>query len=407
MLLSGTKNLRRRGYDECMIGLSEHLRHQILGSRTTFMGIGPMSKTVTRVAIELANKYRFPVSLIPSRRQVDAASLGGGYVENWTTYDFSRFVRSLDKGGYVLLSRDHSGPWQSGFSSQEKELTLPEAMAEVKQSLADDIENGFNMLHIDPCIGIQKGFSENDVEDMAVELISYCHSLNAQKDTVFEIGTDEQNSSPEEVEISKIRLDRMLQKLSKYKLPTPLFYVLQTGTKVAELRNVGSFDQPLSLKGSLPSTVLLPAILELCESRGVMLKEHNADYLSDNALKWHKKFGIHGANVAPEFGVCETKAIQQALIELNMNSELERFIQITLEGKKWEKWMLPDSLATEIDKFQIAGHYHFSNPEVNEIRNKAIKVGKDKGIDVEARIEDDIRNSINRYLIAFGYGQKK
>ena len=44
-----------------------------------------------------------------------------------------------------------------------------------------------------------------------------------------------------------------------------------------------------------------------------MLKEHNADYLSDNALKWHKKFGIHGANVAPEFGVCETKAIQQEI----------------------------------------------------------------------------------------------
>jgi len=389
-----------------MVGLSEHLKQQILSSRTTFMGIGPMSKTVTRVAIELANKYRFPVSLIPSRRQVDAASLGGGYVENWTTYEFSRYVRSLDKGGYVLLSRDHSGPWQSGSGSNEKELTLPEAMEEVKQSLADDIANGFNLLHIDPCIGIQKGFSENDVEDMAIELISYCHSMSTQKDVVFEIGTDEQNSSPEEVEISKIRLDRMLHKLNKYNLPMPLFYVLQTGTKVAELRNVGSFDQPLSLKGSLPSTVLLPAILELCQSRGVMLKEHNADYLSDNALKWHKKFGIHGANIAPEFGVCETKAIQQILIGLKMDSELERFIQITLEGKKWKKWMLPDSLATENDKFQIAGHYHFSNPEVIEIRNKADKVGRDKGIDVGARIENDIRNSIDRYLIAFGYGNR-
>jgi len=405
-LPSDTKNLCRKGYDEVMVGLSEHLKHQILSTRTTFMGIGPMSKTVTRVAIELANQYRFPISLIPSRRQVDAASLGGGYVENWTTYDFSRFVRSLDKGGFVLLSRDHSGPWQSGTNSEAKELTFPEAMDEVKQSLADDIANGFNLLHIDPCIGMQKGFSENDVEDMAVELISYCHSMNTQKDIVFEIGTDEQNSSPDEVEISKIRLDRMLHKLDKYKLPKPLFYVLQTGTKVAELRNVGSFDQPLSLKGSLPSTVLLPAILELCESRGVMLKEHNADYLSASALKWHRKFGIHGANVAPEFGVCETKAIEEILIELKMNSELERFMRITLEGGKWGKWLLPDSLVSDNDKFRIAGHYHFSNPEVIEIRCKAQMVGRDKGIDIEARIENAIHNSIDRYLKAFGYGQR-
>jgi hypothetical protein len=152
--------------------------------------------------------------------------------------------------------------------------------------------------------------------------------------------------------------------------------------------------------------VLLPAILELCESRGVMLKEHNADYLSASALKWHRKFGIHGANVAPEFGVCETKAIEEILIELKMNSELERFMQITLEGGKWGKWLLPDSLVSDNDKFRIAGHYHFSNPEVIEIRSKAQMVGRDKGIDIEARIENAIHNSIDRYLKAFGYGQR-
>lgn len=389
-----------------MLGLAEYLRSQILNTRTTFMGIGPMSKTVTRVAIELANQYRFPISLIPSRRQVDAASLGGGYVEGWATNDFSSFVRSLDKGGYVLLSRDHSGPWQSSSGAETRELTFPEAMNEVKLSLADDIANGFNLLHIDPSPALQKGFSENEVEDMVVELISYCHSLNSQKNVIFEIGTDEQNSSPEDVEISKIRLDRMITKLSKYKLPKPLFYVLQTGTKVAELRNVGSFDQPLSLKGSLPSTVLLPAILDLCKSRGVLLKEHNADYLSDNALKWHRKFGIHAANVAPEFGVCETKALQHTLVELGMDSELERFIEIALEGKKWAKWMLPNSEATEIEKFQIAGHYHFADPEVIEIREKAIRIGFSKGMDTEIQIADKIRDSIKRYLVAFGYGQR-
>jgi hypothetical protein len=387
-----------------VIGLADRLKSQITGTRTTFLGVGPMSKTVTRVAVELANFYRFPISLIPSRRQVDADSLGGGYVENWSTQNFARFVRSLDKGGFVLLSRDHSGPWQSNALKDGRDLTLPEAMEDVKLSLADDINNGFNLLHIDPSPALQKGFSEEDVEDMAIELIAFCNSVKKQNELVFEIGTDEQNSSPDEIEVSRLRLDKMLKKLDKYRLPRPLFYVLQTGTKVAEMRNVGSFDQPLSLKGSLPSTVLLPAILKLCTSRGVMLKEHNADYLSDNSLKWHRKFGIHAANVAPEFGVCETKSIVKLLTLLEMKSELLRFKEIAVEGRKWEKWMLPNSNADENDKFHIAGHYHFSNPEVVEIRQRLAVVARKKGIDAELEIESDIRSAIERYLKSFGYG---
>lgn len=390
-----------------MIGLDDRLRSQILGTRTTFLGVGPMSKTVTRVAIDLANFYRFPISLIPSRRQVDAESLGGGYVENWNTEEFTKYVRSLDKGGFVLLSRDHSGPWGSNNLKDGREPTLPEAMEEVKLSLADDINNGFNLLHIDPSPALQHGFSEEDVEDMAIELIAFCNSVKKQNDLVFEIGTDEQNSSPEEVEVSRLRLDKMLSRLDKYKLPKPLFYVLQTGTKVAEMRNVGSFDQPLSLKGSLPSTVLLPAILKLCTSRGVLLKEHNADYLSNNSLKWHRKFGIHAANVAPEFGVCETKSLVKLFNQFGMKSEVSRFKAIALEGKKWEKWMLPNSNASDDDKFQIAGHYHFSNPEVLEMRSKLAEAGSKKGIRVEQEIENDIRGAIDRYLKAFGYGHLK
>ena len=49
-------------------------------------------------------------------------------------------------------------------------------------------------------------------------------------------------------------------------------------------------------------------MIEICNRYDIFKKEHNTDYLSDEALQWHPRFGIHAANVAPEFGVAETKA---------------------------------------------------------------------------------------------------
>ncbi len=379
----------------------------ILKHRITLLGVGPMSRLVTTKAVELANEYRFPIALIPSRRQVDAAEFGGGYVENWSTEQFAKYVKSVDRGGYALLSRDHSGPWQSSPSPEpaDSEPSLEEAMDEVKASLSDDIRNGFDLLHIDPSLALMRGYSEVAVEDMAVELIAHCVSKMPNANScAFEVGTDEQDIAPDPIDLSRERLKKLVAKLDKYNLPRPTFYVIQTGTKVAEKRNIGSFDQPLSLRGSLPPAVHLPSILEMCTEEGVLLKEHNADYLSDRALRWHKRFGIHAANVAPEFGVTETQSLLRVLIELDMALEFDAFSELVLAGGRWQKWMLPDTKASNRDKVEIAGHYHFSDPEVMEIRARAISAGLKSGLDVEGRIGHDVRCAIDRYLRPFGYG---
>ena len=383
------------------------LRERILSSRVTLLGVGPMSKLVTMAAVDLANEYRFPLALIPSRRQVDAVEFGGGYVENWSTESFSKYVRSIDRGGYALLSRDHSGPWQ-GLPSPEPtdgDQTLPNAMHEVKSSLSDDIRNGFDLLHIDPSLALLRGFSEEDVDDMAVELIAHCvGEMTPDRECAFEVGTDEQDLAPDPIPLSRMRLRRLLAKLDRYRLPRPIFYVVQTGTKVMETRNIGSFDQPLTLQGGLPPAVHLPSTLGMCLAEGVLLKEHNADYLSDRALKWHRRFGIHAANVAPEFGVTETSALLEILRDLGMDREFETFTQTVLDGGRWEKWMLPDSTSGDLERVRIAGHYHFSDPEIREIRERAAKLGASRGMDIEDRIRVRVRNSIRRYMVAFGYG---
>mgnify|MGYP003327072983 CR=1 FL=1 len=52
------------------------------------------------------------------------------------------------------------------------------------------------------------------------------------------------------------------------------------------------------------------------------------------ALSWHPKLGISAANVAPEFGVTESKTLYQLLISQGLNNYAEEFIKIsaTLTG---------------------------------------------------------------------------
>jgi hypothetical protein len=135
-----------------------------------------------------------------------------------------------------------------------------------------------------------------------------------------------------------------------------------------------------------------------------MLKEHNADYLSDSSLKWHRKFGIHAANVAPEFGVTETRAFISLLDQHGLQSELEMFNEIVLNGGNWAKWLAPDSRANDQHKIEIAGHYHFADPRVVELRKLLHQKASKSGVDSESYIASRVRASIDRYLRAFGYG---
>lgn len=373
--------------------------------RLTLLGVGPMSLTVTQEAVRLANEYQTPIALIPSRRQVDSEKLGGGYVEKWSTEKFANFVRSIDTGSYALLSRDHSGPWQ-GSTNAKEELTFHQAMKEAKDSLENDIQAGFDLLHIDPSPALSRGFSDHDVVDMAVELIEHCvEKMDNNYQCIFEVGTDEQDTAHEKISVTNERLNVLISKLEKQRLPKPLFYVAQTGTKVAETKNCGSFDQPLTVRGSLPATVYVPEVIRILEQKEIYLKEHNADYLSDTALKWHRKFGIHGANVAPEFGVTETRSLMHLLEKTGLRAQAEIFYGIVIEGGNWKKWMLPDSRANDLKKVEIAGHYHFSDPRVIEIREILKQKTQNHGISSEIFIAQNVRNSINRYLMAFGYSE--
>ena len=373
----------------------------LVSRRITLLGAGPMSKFSVDAIVELSNFYNLPIAMIPSRRQIECRELGGGYVENWSTEEFAEYVRTNDKGGNVLLSRDHCGPWQlEQVNKNGLPNTLEEEMKLVKISIEADIKSGFDLIHLDPSLGFKHGLNKDEVREIVYELIHFCETIRTSE-ILYEIGTEEQvYSSSEDVE-SELKI--ILRDLKSKALPIPIFYVHQTGTKVVERRNVGNFDNPLDSKGYLPASFNLPRVSKLCELNGVWLKEHNADYMSNEALKWHPRFGIHAANVAPEFGYIETQTIINLANMTSSDDLVEIMIDKVNSLGKWKKWMLENSESDEFEKMLIAGHYHFSEDWHiewrSELRSRLNKID----VDLDSYIFTEVKKSINRYLEYFGY----
>ena len=79
------------------MGNMNRIKEFIKEKQCTLLGIGPMSKNCVDVVIELVNSHKIPIMLIASRRQIESAELGGGYVNNWTTEEFSKYIEKNDK----------------------------------------------------------------------------------------------------------------------------------------------------------------------------------------------------------------------------------------------------------------------------------------------------------------------
>jgi hypothetical protein len=378
--------------------LQKYLQNYRKNKNCTLLCIGPMSKNCVDATIELADQYRSPLTLIASRRQIDSDQFGGGYVENWTTKDYSEYVRKKDKNKNIILARDHGGPWQNEIEKKHK-MNLQKAMQSAKESYQADIDAGFQSLHIDPSIDIHSQPNIDKVLDRIYELYEFCWSYaqKKSKDIIFEIGTEEQSGNNNTKEELEYTLEKMKNFCTIEKIPFPTFVVIQAGTKVMETKNIGSFDSPIRIENDLPPEIQIPNMIDICNNFGIYMKEHNTDYLSTDSLIWQPRLGIHAANVAPEFGVAETKAFIKILENANYTDLLDKFLRISYESHKWEKWMLKNSKASDIDKSIISGHYVFSSNAFIEIKNEVSK----KITNLDSILKNKVKESIYRYMKAF------
>ena len=134
------------------------------------LGFGPMSPVVIDTLVGYARPGR-PLMIIASRNQVDSDS---GYV--MTTQGLAD---RIEFSSSIKLCRDHCGPY---FLDSERSLSLVAAVEATKRTIAADLENGFDLIHIDTsrC---------PDPYSAAEDLIKFASDLNPKVE--FEFGTEE------------------------------------------------------------------------------------------------------------------------------------------------------------------------------------------------------------------------
>ncbi|MEQ9335283.1 hypothetical protein [Thalassobaculum sp.] len=385
-----------------MGAVRERLLAQLRTWPKTLLGVGVVSRLTVEATVELANEHYVDLMLIPSRRQVDTDALGAGYVEGWSADRFAEFVRARDTGGRVLLCRDHGGPWQNARELAGA-LSESDAMASAMRSYDEDIEAGFSVLHLDTSVS-PDGEPPGDVAlERLFTLYRHCTDTARRlgREIAFEIGTEEQDAVTHGLDDLSDMLERVQRFCREQDVEPPLFVVAQTGTKVLETRNVGSFGSPYRIRGEMPSEIHVPQLVDRLRSFDVLLKQHNTDYLSRETLRSLPAYGIAAANVAPEFGVTETRALLHVLEANGLLDLRDRFIELALASRKWEKWMLAQTRADDRDRAVIAGHYVFSTPEFAVIRHDADARLATRGVDLEGHLKSRVKDAIRRYLECF------
>ena len=285
--------------------------------------LGPMSGNIVDAVINHNNNNNIKVGLIASRRQID---FYGGYVNNWKTSEFIKYIKDQSKD--TLVCRDHGGIGQ-GKLYDDGTMSLS----------ADAVQ--MDIIHIDP-------FKILDIEDAinyTVTNMEMCYNINPN--CLFEIGTEE-GIRPYTSE----DLDHILSKIKELKpnlFDRIVYGVIQSGTSLKSGVNTGKYNKDK-----------LVEMVGVCEKHGVLSKEHNGDYLSKEEVKEKFKLGLSAINIAPEMGNIQSQHILENISEEKMNLWFDLLYEQTHNWKKW----FPDGYDPKADKYNflhICGHYVFSN----------------------------------------------
>jgi tagatose-1,6-bisphosphate aldolase non-catalytic subunit AgaZ/GatZ len=353
-----------------------------------------MSRNVIDAAIALAYAHGESLMLIPSRRQIESSLLGGGYVENWDTSRFSDYVRSRDPAGLVLLCRDHGGPYQNPAEIRDG-YSAGRAMKAAVDSLKQDIDAGFWLLHVDTSLDLGGAADKWIAMERAVSICGETFEYAASTGRVvrFEIGFETQGPEAGDAAEFRALIDETAYRLRKASIPIPTFVVAQTGTMIRETFNLGALK-------SRPHSVIskVRELVRAASRHGIAVKAHNCDYLDAQDLRCLMTAGVAAINIAPELGVAETRAFIELLEKAGLVRELDRFLELACASMSWTKWMMAGSNATDLDKAIIAGHYVYGTDAFRDIKNIAQKSTLMKSIDDYLR--QRVMEVIEHYIAA-------
>ena len=331
---------------------------------TSNLGIGPMSTEVIEAVFRYSHFHRKELMLIASKNQIDYS---GGYVNGWSTKQYCDFLKKMKKKyaySNVKNCRDHCGPGFTGNMS----------MDDTYKTIESDIENGFALIHIDLCY--YHGTNEERLE-VSKKAIEHCLKLN--ENISIEIGTDENLGAKYSFNSLKEIEDEVKFFKSFF---DPEFFVVQTGSLVKEINQVGSFNINFIKECS-----------DIIHTGGVKLKEHNADYLSNHEIQERKNI-VDALNIAPQLGVIQTGLVLNKCLIYGVR--FDDYANAVYNGKKWKKWMYNNDALNKLLCVQIAGHYHFASDEYKKIINQL-----NKHEDISENIIETLMEVIDHYESSF------
>lgn len=304
---------------------------------------GPMSKNVVDTIIDFSLKNpNNEITFIPSRRQVEH---NGGYVNNWKTSDFVQYVK--DKNNKIIIERDHGGPNQGVIEDDGFE------------SLTEDAKY-MDIIHIDPW---KKYNDINEGIEYTVKMINYCYTINTS--LLYEIATEEA-IRPFSVEDLEYIITQLKQKLTSEIFYKIKYLVIQCGTKLKEGVNTGSFDGEK-----------LKEMLNLAKKYNMIAKEHNGDWVDLETIKQKELLGLTTINIAPMLGEIESRVVLGYI--KNSQKDYNTIYNLCIDSGKWKKWVSEDFdyINKKDEIILITGHYIFSNPKFDEIKQKYIGIDKE------------------------------
>jgi hypothetical protein len=315
--------------------------------------IGPMSKNVVDAIVEFCKETGNIIAFIPSRRQVE---WDGGYVNNWTTEEFSNYVMTLP------IQRDHGGPGQGNNDDDGFE------------SLAYDAKY-LDLIHIDPW---KKYPRYSDGLEKTIEMIKFAYDINPK--LIFEVGTEEAIRPFEAEELDQLVID-LWAALPKEVYSKIKYLVIQSGTSLKGTNQTGEYNSDR-----------LKQMIKVAKRHNLLSKEHNGDYIPVETIKEKFDLGLDAVNIAPEFGLIETLTY---LGEIKDEKTFDKFWQICYDSKRWVKWVNPgfDPYVNKEQLIKICGHYVLTNPEfISEIKSQFPSI--------DVKIKNNITRKLNQL---YGY----
>ena len=294
------------------------------------LGFGPMSKEIVEILANHTKENNYPLMLIASRNQVDYVT---GYV--CTTAELVEQVKQY-RNPNLLLCRDHCGPY---FSDLDRGLTIEDAIDRCMKTIAADIANGFDLIHIDV-----SRIKDNQLH-YAKQLIENALSLNP--DIMLEFGSEDNTGI--DVNSSLARIDIQLGFLNPYKNNVK-FFVSQTGSLTKD-GQAGSFDIERNR-----------TIGDQIRAEGFLFKEHNADYFTANDITQRIEAGIDSLNIAPQLGKVQTGLLK----EFAPKDLWEIFSDLVYNQNYWQRWV-PEGVTDRDIAVSVSGHYLFSSQAYKDI----------------------------------------